>query len=144
VATDGDEHGLSIPDTVNIGADGEQSTPDIAYADGAFHIVWSNDATGVVNYRKATLTNTTGVDEAADAPALNVWPIPANNTLHVALPAGQQGTMRLVDAAGHCVLTAPGSSRELAVGHLAQGRYVLEVTDGQGRSLGRSPVQIVR
>ena len=41
-------------DTVNISTTGSQQSPDIAYADGTFHIVWQDQETGDVIYRSAT------------------------------------------------------------------------------------------
>jgi hypothetical protein len=42
-------------DTANIDTDGLQQSPDIAYADGTFHIVWKDNDSGVVMYRSVTV-----------------------------------------------------------------------------------------
>ena len=136
--------GLSAPDTVNTSLSGASRTPDIAYADGMFHIVWSDEVTGTVNYRMAMLMNTTGIT-SADAPAgFKAWPVPATTTLHVQLPDGVRATLRLFDTAGRCVLTAFGGSQQLDLASIAPGRYVLRAADNEGRSLGQVPVQVVR
>jgi len=137
-------HGLSTPDTVNTSLPGQQRTPDIAYADGAFHIVWSDEASDLVNYRIATLSATTGIAGPVAFTAFNAWPVPATTTLHVELTDGTRATLRLFDAAGHCVLTAFGGSQQLDLGSISPGAYVLHASDAQGRSLGQVPVQLVR
>ena len=59
--------GLSTPDTVNAELAGAQKTPDIAYADGAFHIVWSEPVSGQVRYRR------TDLDAFISANLHNAW-----------------------------------------------------------------------
>jgi hypothetical protein len=50
-------------DTVNLTLSDAQETPDIAYADGAFHIVWSKPGTGQVRYRRTALSDDTGIHD---------------------------------------------------------------------------------
>ncbi|MEO8589954.1 MAG: hypothetical protein ABI432_11325 [Flavobacteriales bacterium] len=135
--------GLSAPDTVNTSLGGAERTPDIAFADGAFHVVWSDEATGLVNYRKATLMETTGIEGPAATPQFRAWPMPATITLNVDLPDGVRATLRLFDAVGHCVWTSQGSGRQLELGSIAPGTYVLLASDEHGASLGRVLVQLV-
>lgn len=55
--------GLSVPVMVNVETAGNQRTPDIAFADGTFHIVWGEQGANAVRYRTARVANATGVVE---------------------------------------------------------------------------------
>lgn len=137
-------NGLSAPDTINTSLSGSQRTPDIAYADGTFHIVWSDEATDVVSYRAAILINATGLNEHHEAFSLNAWPSPASATLNVELPSVVAVTFRLIDANGRCALMASAGNMQLDVSGLRPGTYVLQATDARGRVLAQQTVQIAR
>ncbi|MEO8590720.1 MAG: hypothetical protein ABI432_15200, partial [Flavobacteriales bacterium] len=136
--------GLSAPDTVNTSLMGSQRTPDIAYADGAFHVVWSDEATGVVNYRTATLNSTTSGLATVAMTRFSAWPNPASTMLHVELQDAEDAVLRLFDNAARCVLAVPGRSQQLDLGTIAPGSYLLRASDGQGRTIGQLPVQVLR
>lgn len=55
--------GLSAKDTVNLDLAGGQTNPDVAYGNGVFHFVWQNNSSNEVIYRRAELTDITGVPE---------------------------------------------------------------------------------
>lgn len=55
--------GLSAPVQVNVEAAGNQRTPDIAFADGRFHIVWGEQGANAVLYRSARVVSGVGMEE---------------------------------------------------------------------------------
>ncbi|MBK6543131.1 MAG: T9SS type A sorting domain-containing protein [Flavobacteriales bacterium] len=118
--------GLSAPDTVNIDLTGAQRTPDIAFANGAFHIVWGEQGSGHVRYRKATLVNAQHVDMY---PALEdeyvVWPNPVGDVLHF----NTTGPVpcEILDTEGRIVLGSHALIGGIDVHDLAPGRYVCRV-----------------
>ena len=120
--------GLSTPDTVNSSLAGAQKTPDIAYADGAFHIVWSESATEQVQYRKATLTNNVAVQETGASEAVMIWPDPVVDVLHIS--SGRWSRAIVYDAQGKIVYRQRVTSAVVSVGHLPAGNYVLQLEDG--------------
>ena len=122
--------GLSAPDTVNLDATGAQKTPDIAYADGAFHIVWSELATGQVRYRKATLTNDVGV-QAFTPEAMRIFPDPVSD--HLFIEGIIVGLAEVVDLHGRVHLSVALSASQLDVRALAPAPYLLRITDASGQ-----------
>jgi hypothetical protein len=114
--------GLSEPDTVNTSFSGAQKTPDIAYANGAFHIVWSDVPAGLIRYRKATLSSNVSIEERPED-ALRPWPVPASSVLHV--PGARSWSFaRLIDAVGRPVRTL-NNSGTMDVSMLPDGAYRL-------------------
>lgn len=129
--------GLSAPDTVNVDLAGVQKTPDIAYADGAFHIIWSEANTGQVRYRKATLGTNVGVLTIVDADGRTaLWPNPSPAMIYV--PQHYQRAS-LYGADGRVVLSNVAvSNGTLDVSALPSGPYsiVLQTSD-RSRAFGR-------
>jgi hypothetical protein len=114
--------GLGSPDTINVVLEGMQRTPDIAYADGAFHIVWDEMGSSQVRYRKLTLESTVSIAEASRA-EMKIWPNPTTGILQL------QGVScpyaRITDLQGRTVLEQRLQDGTLDVSTLAAGRYVL-------------------
>lgn len=130
-------YGLSEPDTVNIDLSGAQKTPDIAYADGAFHIIWSEPNLGQVRYRKATLGTDVGIlSIAAEDGQPSLWPNPAHATINIP-PHYFSADVR--DAEGRFVMrNAPLSGGLMDVSSLPTGPYTLELTAAdKSRAVGR-------
>lgn len=130
-------YGLSEPDTVNIDLSGAQKTPDIAYADGAFHIIWSEPNMGQVRYRKATLGTDVGILSIAAADGQpSLWPNPAPALIHV--PARYR-TASVLEANGRLVLRdATVNDGSVDVSALSSGHYTIVLTAAdKSRAYGR-------
>jgi hypothetical protein len=132
--------GLSEPDTVNITLSGAQKTPDIAYENGMFHIVWSDVGAQVVRYRSATLTSNVGVEEQAVEP-VRAWPVPASTSVHVT-GARSWSNMRLVDATGRSVRMLDNSTEDIDVSTLPNGPYRIVGQQMNGAAVN-VPVHVV-
>lgn len=113
--------GCSAPDTVNTELTGPQKTPDIAYADGAFHLVWGEYGTGQVRYRKASLVNTQGVQAYPALEQFAAWPNPVNEELRIIGATSQP--VEIIDASGRTVLRARIQGERIDVRALAPGWY---------------------
>lgn len=124
-------NGLGAPDTVNITLSGMQETPDIAYADGVFHIVWSEPSSGQVRYRRAELTDGTPFGEM-QIPTMRVRFDPFDNAVVVTGIRPQR--LRLWDMFGRMLLSSVGGSSRVMIGDFAPGCYVLEVLDDDGEA----------
>jgi len=136
--------GLSAPDTVNTGHSGLQRNPDIAYANGTFHLTWQDDATGRVRYRTASLVSSVGVPEEVDANALRIWPVPVSDVLHLQLPTGlSTGRIDVLDALGRRVGPTTWATT-LDVHGLAPGTYVVRVSRTDGTVVGTSRFSVSR
>jgi hypothetical protein len=132
--------GLSQPITVNLNTTSQQRTPDIAFQDGTFHIVWSDNNAGLPRYRQATITSTIGINEVTATPELSAWPSPVSDVLHVnaTIPFDR---LILSDAAGRIVHELRGAS-DLDVRELAAGSYRLTACDRNGSRLVSTTVVI--
>ncbi|MBL8003083.1 MAG: hypothetical protein JNL05_14110 [Flavobacteriales bacterium] len=124
--------GLSVPDTVNVDLSGVQRTPDIAYANGAFHIVWGEVTGSRVRYRKAALTGDVAVVEQEQSRAVNAWPNPATDRLHFS-PGFTYAAV--VDGQGRRVLNASATAGVVDLATLVAGPYVLLLTTMDGTTL---------
>ena len=135
--------GLSEPDTVNTDPAGQQKTPDIAFANGAFHIVWQDAATGTVKYRKAVVTDATGLPELG-RPALHVWPVPASDLLHVEGLSPGMATLRVIDAIGRTMVEVAVSDALPLGNEFANGSYRLLGVNAHGACVASAAFSVVR
>ncbi len=125
--------GLSVPDTVNVSLTGNQRTPDVAFADGAFHIIWSEMPTNQVRYRKATLEPFTGITESP-MEEVRLWPDPATEWIHW---SGQRWrTIEVFDGNGRMVRSGDALQGMMDVRGLPAGAYfvLLHGTDRSART----------
>lgn len=125
-------NGLSVPVVVNTVLTGTQRTPDIAFRNGVFHIVWGENTQDLIRYRKVTLLNTTGIaDRSADAP-VTFWPNPVHDVLHV---EGTAWTSALIlDAQGRTIAREALMAGTLDLSHLAAGLYSISLLDRTGNT----------
>ena len=122
--------GLSLPDTVNVDLTGSQRTPDIAFANGAFHIVWSEVTGSKVRYRKATVLGPSSIVEQEGALPVLAWPNPVHDMLTV--DGGQWIRAEVIDAQGKVVERLQVKAGALDLSSIATGSYTLVLTDRQG------------
>jgi len=121
-------NGLSVPDTVNVDLTGTQRTPDIAYANGAFHIIWSDMQSATVRYRKATLNASVGLEEHTDAYTA-VWPNPVVDQARI---SGSGWTSAVItDLHGRTVMQRSIRNDQVDVSSLAAGSYLMQLFDGK-------------
>ena len=121
-------NGLSVPDTVNVDLAGIQRTPDIAYANGAFHIIWSDMASATVRYRKATLNAVVGVEERAYASTL-IWPNPVVDQARIS-GSGWSSAV-ITDLHGRTVMERSIRNGQVDLSTLAAGSYLMQLIDGK-------------
>lgn len=121
--------GLGIPDTVNVTLTGMQETPDIAYADGVFHIVWSEPSNGQVRYRRAELSDGTAMGEMP-VTTMRVHFDPLE--LAIVVIGIQPELIRLWDTSGRMLLSSADGSLRVTIGDFAPGCYLVEAVDDDG------------
>ena len=77
----------------------------------------------------------TGIDEAFSSNALNLYPNPAHDVLHIQLPGGsQQTTVYILNALGEMVLSEKANSGNMSIDteHLTNGIYFIKVENEHG------------
>jgi hypothetical protein len=122
--------GLSAPVMVNVDMTGSQRTPDIAYADGAFHIVWSEMGTNQVRYRCASLVIGSGLGELSPQNRFLGWPNPVVDIFQ--LPGVEWERAQVLDALGRTVHAKGPGRNLLSTEELLPGAYTLVLFDGIG------------
>ncbi|MCC6939789.1 MAG: hypothetical protein IT226_16355 [Flavobacteriales bacterium] len=124
-------NGLSVAELVNVDMTGTQRTPDIAYANGAFHIVWGEAGTNQVRYRRAVIQSGVGIDDAfaSDTPFRFD---PTDNS--VVVGGGAWTTAEVFDMHGKRVHTGPVRNGRVRMAALPAAVYILRVGDRNGRS----------
>lgn len=137
-------NGLSAPDTISTLYMGQQETPDIAYANGTFHFVWSDLTDDVVRYRSATIISSVLVPERNAQGALDAWPLPASDQLFIRTGDLRPAYFRVLDARGRPVLDVPGAARSVDISTLAPGPYRLLAFDGSDGMTASCPIVVMR
>lgn len=117
--------GLSAPDTVNVDYSGAQKTPDIAFGDGAFHIVWSEPGTGQVRYRRAELVNLVGLGADRPIALVDARPNPAFD--HVVVSGGPWDTATIIDERGGVAALATVQNGRIELQGVASGIYTVQL-----------------
>jgi hypothetical protein len=131
-------------DTANISTDGLQQSPDIAYADGTFHIVWKDNDSGVVMYRSVTVPYTTSVgigegqQHALDA-VLSPNPFSTSTTLKFDNPNNRLFSLRIYDIAGklHREIWTNSDSEVISAEKLKPGTYFYVLTGANNEDRGK-------
>lgn len=130
--------GLSVPDTVHAVIAGAQRTPDVAFANGTFHLVWEEAPNGNLSYRTATINVNTGIATEHTARTISCWPNPSTGPVFVDPPHGT-ATIAVLDASGRLVLDVPKRTFiDLTV--LDAGIYTLHFRDRKAALLGTARV----
>lgn len=124
--------GLSDPDTVNVTLSGAQETPDIAFANGSFHIVWSEPATGQVRYRRAAISVSTAIQASEDAVGSLLTFDASSDALHWV--GGQVRSLSVVDPSGKEVIHRASPSFPMFLKAMRPGMYRAKAVDTQARA----------
>jgi hypothetical protein len=97
---------------LNTSTSGTQQNPHVAYADGMFHVVFTDLAAGNVVYKSATIVPN-GQDEISQ-PALNAYPVPSSGNVNISLSTPGQ-TLEVFDIAGKLVYCSSLLNTSLAI-----------------------------
>jgi plastocyanin len=129
-----------LPGGFNFSAGTHQLTLDVP---GTYYYVCLPHASMGMKGKIIVDTGTGTVDRGL--PTTLVFPNPASSELTVAGPAQERITAILYDAAGHEALRGSLMANDrLSVAHLQAGTYTLQVLDGNGRTIDRRQVALVR
>ena len=128
-------------DSVNTSTIGNQQSPDIAYADGTFHIVWQDEESGDVVYKNVSMP--TNIEEST-LPALeiNISPNPFNEFAVMKIKGGNTNpyTVEIYDVSGKEVWRYPDQrSTQLIIskGELQAGMYFYKFSSTESITNGK-------
>jgi hypothetical protein len=117
---------LSEPVIVNTVFAGMQRTPDIHYAEGAFHIVWDEMELEQVRYRKATLEGAVALPGLVADAAYRALPNPCAGSVYTNAPEGAR--VRVMDLAGRQVTDTRVADGRIDLSALPASIYFLEMS----------------
>ena len=101
---------------------GTQRFPQIAYRQGALHVVYADSQNGV-SYQTSTVIPSSGVGQAPAIKAFSVVPNPTSGRIKV-ISNQTPGTILLYHPNGHLLRTAENTD-ELSIGDLPNGLYFI-------------------
>ena len=134
---------FSDPDTVNVELLGPQVSPDIAFANGTFHVVYADPYEDAIIYRSATLSGAIGIVDPA-VPELRVWPVPAVAKLYLRWDGTLAGhRLEIHDPQGRLVLQQQASAT-IDVDALHAGYYHLVIRTADGSPVARKRFMVTR
>ena len=116
---------------LNNSTPGAQQNPHLSYANGTFHVVFTDAASGNVIYKSATIMPTVVICVEGPAP-INVYPSPSHGdiTLDLAGFGGDACTIRVSEMSGRLVSESTSVSAPLfIIARKEAGVYQVEVTD---------------
>ena len=121
----------AVVDTVNDVSFFNQQNPHIAYKNGAFHIVWTNETSKEVLYRSVSFGSVTGVkNEATPKMELTVIPNPSNGQFVVlANEACVGGVITIYNTLGENVWQENFATKKASINidALDAGFYIINV-----------------
>ncbi|HHG86315.1 MAG TPA: T9SS type A sorting domain-containing protein [Bacteroidetes bacterium] len=130
---------FSIVDSVM----GAHDYPDIAFENGVFHIVWSNQSLSSVMYRRLAIDSfVVGLPVSAPENTLQIAPNPVKETAHISwkIAGNESGNLRIMNVAGKLLMEKKVTGNgELAwqTEKLAKGMYfvTLKLEFGKAKTL---------
>lgn len=115
-------------------AAGAQQFPQLAYADGVFHLLYVNSNQGLA-YRKGTVVASSGVNETIfEKNPVRVRPNPAGGFLNLKTDE-PVSSVEIISVAGKSVRTAPVKQSEVELFGLSPGIYFLKIFNDRGALL---------
>lgn len=124
-------------DTLNMNSGLAQEKPDVSYdpVNRNFHFVFIDGTTGGLVYRKANL-GFSGISESNQS-SINIHPNPSSTGLFQVDSDGFEGVIqiKIFDLSGKlCYKSAEfGNQFSVNISNLAQGNYLLQLTDANGK-----------
>lgn len=115
---------------------GAQQMPDVVFANGTFHVVYSDFTNDEIVYRSGTLGTSTNVDQDWGLSNIKMYPNPVSSNLRVQVPSDLHQTIqfRLTDLSGKVVIEKQNDpvSFDLSLADLNEGIYFAEFGTSSG------------
>lgn len=119
-------------DTVAIGTAAAVTTTDVAVSNGVVHVVWQDDVTGTVKYRKGTYTPlSAGISNLSADNSISIYPNPAQTELYISGPTNEyaQTQIEVFNLVGEKLISVPYKNK-IDISNLPNGIYFLKIKQG--------------
>lgn len=124
-------------DTTGTAENGTQQNPHAAYYNGSIHLTYQELGSGIIYYRKASISGVVSVQESIheESTLFTTYPNPVTNELILQNTSGRtDGVVRIIDAEGKVVAVTALQQQQTIIdcSALAPGVYFLNIQDAQG------------
>lgn len=121
-------------DTIGSAESGTQRSPHAVYADGVLHLVYQNQTTDEVVYRRASVFSPVGISEVSSKNKLAIFPSPAGELITVSGGFQGKSDVRIYSATGAltAIFNNVNSGQQLNCANFESGMYFVQVTDSDG------------
>ncbi|MFA6572493.1 MAG: T9SS type A sorting domain-containing protein, partial [Bacteroidota bacterium] len=101
---------------------------DVAVSNGNIYVVWQDDNSGTVKYRKGTFSANTKVNELI-VKQFSVYPNPAINELNIHFPSNDNYEVEITNALGETIFKTKNKNT-IDISQLVNGIYFLKAREG--------------
>lgn len=117
-------------DTVSIGTTASVATTDVAVFNGAVHVVWQDDNTGTVKYRKGTFSPVnTSISNRPAIASMFMYPNPAKTEITISLLTNEDSEIELFNVLAEKLISIKNQNR-IDISGLPTGIYFVKVKQG--------------
>ncbi len=122
----------AVYDTIDLA---DNTNADVAMKNGNIHVVWQDDNSGTIKYRKGTYPVTPAMTTEINSPLFSIYPNPSNDFWQVKISNNQEILIYSVtDINGQIVCTevinGGKSSFKILNSNLSSGQYILTIHSG--------------
>ncbi|MCK6640816.1 MAG: T9SS type A sorting domain-containing protein [Bacteroidia bacterium] len=121
-------------DTIGAAEGGTQRSPHAIYADGVLHLVYQNQSTDEVIYRRATVFSPVGIVETPAQVRPGVYPSPAGEAITISGSFAGTVDVQIYSATGAltAIFNNVNSGQQLNCANFESGMYFVQITDSEG------------
>jgi len=121
-------------DTIGNAESGTQRSPHAIYAKGVLHLVYQNQTTDEVIYRRASLFLPVGISENQEQRSFSIYPSPAGETITINHDFSGITDVRIYSATGVLTTTFNNvvSGQQLNCSNFESGMYFVQIADSDG------------
>lgn len=123
-------NGFTVPQKVSHVFPSAQTDVDAIYKNGLLHIVWLDQQSQKVFYRRASFNEFLGINENSKNPVVKIYPNPSEENLCVSIAEGRIKSILIYDNKGAVLpMKTQNYTQEINIplNGLSSGMYVLEI-----------------
>ena len=115
----------SMPENVDLA---DITNTDVALSNGNIYVIWQDDVSGTVKYRKGTFTPTTTDINEADENHFSVYPNPSSSEININFYPNSTTEVEILNTLGETIILTKNKNK-VDISMLPDGIYFLKVKD---------------